>query len=458
MKYSDIPGIPGYKISKDGDIYSEFLKDKMKMNVIGGYYKLNLRINGKPKSKNVHCLVAQTYIPNPNNYPKVNHKDCNKLNNSVENLEWTTRRGNAIHAFENGLIKQYKVPVLQISYKTVRKRINTFSSAAEASQVTGVSKNQISRCCNGDSVRGDFYWKFKTREKSRGIPIPVIQYELLLEEEVVNEFESIIEASRKLKIPPSNITGVCQGRRKTAGGYFFKYKNPIPEITEDISGWKSIPGYSQYKISPDGKIYSIKSKIIMKLGKDGNGYITIKLINDEGQRKSLHVHRLVALTYIPNEDENKIHVNHLNGEPGDNRVENLEWATRSRNAAHAFEIGLNKGREVIQYDSEGTEIQRYRTISEAVRETGISRNSIQECLAGTKEDARGMIFKLDDSSRIQSRKKSPIIQYDKEDNELKCFSNVREASLEIGCTMGSIYQNLCGRSKYVQRKYKFKYQ
>ena len=55
------------------------------------------------KNRNVHRVIAETFIPNPNNLPCVNHKDGNKLNNSVDNLEWCTHSENTIHAYQTGL-------------------------------------------------------------------------------------------------------------------------------------------------------------------------------------------------------------------------------------------------------------------------------------------------------------------------------------------------------------------
>lgn len=57
-----------------------------------------MTVNGKQFLRTVHRLVALTYLPNPNNLPEVNHKDGDRLNNDVSNLEWTTRSGNAKHA------------------------------------------------------------------------------------------------------------------------------------------------------------------------------------------------------------------------------------------------------------------------------------------------------------------------------------------------------------------------
>ncbi|WP_300559644.1 NUMOD4 domain-containing protein [Companilactobacillus sp.] len=56
----------------------------------GGYLKIGFHVNGKSIAKSVHRLVAQTFLPNPNGFPMVNHRDCDRKNNHVENLEWCT--------------------------------------------------------------------------------------------------------------------------------------------------------------------------------------------------------------------------------------------------------------------------------------------------------------------------------------------------------------------------------
>lgn len=66
-----------------------------------GYKMIDLRMNGKRKRVYVHRLVAQAFIPNPNNLPQVNHKDENKLNNFVDNLEWCTHTYNQRYGTKN---------------------------------------------------------------------------------------------------------------------------------------------------------------------------------------------------------------------------------------------------------------------------------------------------------------------------------------------------------------------
>ena len=100
--------INGYFISNYGNLKGRFGKI-MKLHINkNGYYSISLKPNGKHGkaiTKRIHQLVASAFIPNPNNLPCINHKDGNKLNNSVENLEWCTYSQNSRHAINTGLTK-----------------------------------------------------------------------------------------------------------------------------------------------------------------------------------------------------------------------------------------------------------------------------------------------------------------------------------------------------------------
>ena len=105
MKHFIYNGEPTpYIVYKDGKVFSEksrkFLtpwKNK------AGYLYLNLFFRNISIRKSVHCIVAETFIPNPENKPQVNHKDGNKENNDVSNLEWVTQSENNLHAIKNNL-------------------------------------------------------------------------------------------------------------------------------------------------------------------------------------------------------------------------------------------------------------------------------------------------------------------------------------------------------------------
>ena len=117
MNWTKIEGYEGYLVSDTGivkgiDRFIE-LPDGRKRFAKGriitarlsnrGYLQVRLSKNGETKTYALHRLVAQAYIPNPHGLPQINHKDGNKLNNEVYNLEWSNASLNALHAYQTGL-------------------------------------------------------------------------------------------------------------------------------------------------------------------------------------------------------------------------------------------------------------------------------------------------------------------------------------------------------------------
>ena len=104
--------------------------------------------------------------------------------------------------------------------------------------------------------------------------------------------------------------------------------------------FKLIDDYPNYSISTCGKVKNNTSGNILNTSVHRNGYEIINIKpNGRGAGKTLKVHRLVAITFIPNPD-NKPQVNHLDGDKCNNHLENLEWATASENMKHAVKNGL----------------------------------------------------------------------------------------------------------------------
>lgn len=98
--WKDIKGTNGnYQISNKGRVKSLIRNTPkiMRLKDWKGYKKVGIRIDGKQKDYRVHRLVAEAFIPNPNNLSNVNHKDYNRDNNVVDNLEWSTHDENAKH-------------------------------------------------------------------------------------------------------------------------------------------------------------------------------------------------------------------------------------------------------------------------------------------------------------------------------------------------------------------------
>ncbi len=126
-----------------------------------GYVILKLSLDGVTHSKKAHRLVALAFIPNPHNKPTVNHIDGCKWNNTVNNLEWASYTENNEHARRLGLN-----PAVRVLNRAVRQYVdgvcvNTFKSTADASKYTGVPTTNIWRACNGTrKTAGGYVWKY----------------------------------------------------------------------------------------------------------------------------------------------------------------------------------------------------------------------------------------------------------------------------------------------------------
>lgn len=174
-EWRDIKGYEGrYQISSEGRVRSLDRIGKNGYSYKGkilkprptkrGYIKANL--SGKIYA--VHRLVAQAFIPNPNNYPVVNHKDENPSNNCIENLEWCDVKYNINYGTANkrrgesiGYDKDnpHSKSVLQCTIDGIL--VKRWNSQAEAARQLGISQGNISRCCIGTrNIAYGFIWKY----------------------------------------------------------------------------------------------------------------------------------------------------------------------------------------------------------------------------------------------------------------------------------------------------------
>ena len=184
-----IRGYPNYLIEPDGRVFSKFSNKYLKFNEKKNhYYSVELFNENGSKRLSVHRLVADAYLPNPNNYPMVNHKDENPHNNSVDNLEWCTAKYNMNY----GNCQKKKSASIDYTKPIYRER----------------------------AIRNSM-----NRRK------PILQF--TKDGEFVARHESAADAIRSLGVNFAHITEVAKGKRPSDHGYIWKY-----ERSDDLSEYQ----------------------------------------------------------------------------------------------------------------------------------------------------------------------------------------------------------------------------
>lgn len=159
--WKDIPGYEGlYQVSNLGRVKSLHYRNKYSKkeqilksrNNGDGYLSVIL----KNKKKYIHRLVAETFISNSNNFSEINHKDENKANNCIDNLEWCTRKYNCNYGTKNERVGK-KV----IQYDKKMNKIKEYKTISEASRETNIFNSSISAVCKGKrKTAGGYIWRF----------------------------------------------------------------------------------------------------------------------------------------------------------------------------------------------------------------------------------------------------------------------------------------------------------
>ena len=146
--WKEIPEFDGYLISSVGDVKGKRIKKLKQRTDKDGYCVLDIRCQGIKKTLKVHRLVAQAFIPNPDNKPQVNHMNGNKTDNKISNLEWTTGKENVNHRFEKlgqtVTAEWNRKPVIYWS----KDHIMWFPSSLEADRQLGLREGYTSNSIN----------------------------------------------------------------------------------------------------------------------------------------------------------------------------------------------------------------------------------------------------------------------------------------------------------------------
>lgn len=157
--------------------------------------------------------------------------------------------------------------------------------------------------------------------------------------------------------------------------------------------WKLAAPFTMYEVSDSGEVRNIKTKHVLSQHVNNRGYAKV-FLSDCGKQNGVFVHRLVAKTFVVNDDpKNKTQVNHINEDKTDNRAVNLEWVTPSENINHGTGIARRAAEQSIPV------VMIYKGLSvmfdsahDAEKRTGIPAKSIQKCCKGKLQTTHGASF------------------------------------------------------------------
>ena len=167
MRAKPISGFERYEIRDDGIIY-DTKRDAVVCTWTDtvGYKQCYLKgENGNRHSKRVHRLLALAFIPNPENLPQVNHIDGNKLNNSLDNLEWVTNSINVQHGYDNGLYRfKTRCHIINVYDKVTHKLIKTFKSIRSMCLELNINRKTVTMILKGEKLTNHYDYDFEYSE------------------------------------------------------------------------------------------------------------------------------------------------------------------------------------------------------------------------------------------------------------------------------------------------------
>ena len=218
---------------------------------------------------------------------------------------------------------------------------------------------------------------------------------------------------------------------------------------------------TDYSVSTEGVVRKDTTDYILSQSSQQDYKFVTLLI--AGQQKRMRVHRMVAETFLDN-PEKKPYVNHINGNRGDNNVENLEWVTPSENTQHAVETGLfvsGRARPVIQYSLDGMQMATFESASEAARQTGGSQSKITMCCRRQRQTANDYQWRyyddVQDVTKIEKKfiTGKKVAQCDENGNILAIFPSFKEAARAVDGTSSAI-SRVCSGMNIRHKGYKWK--
>jgi len=303
-------------------------------------------VNGKNYS--VHRLVAFAFLPPPlKDQTTVNHKDLNKSHDHASNLEWATAQQQVQHSHDNN---------------TTRK-----SNAAKQSKPVDAHKV------------GSSEW---------------ITY------------VSVQDAARQLGVNPGHISNICRGKRKSSQGYVFRFAEPTEVAVLPGEAWRRVwlPSAdggqevdSGAQVSSFGRFRSTEKSgsVVSTPSSRENGYCSVMI-----DGKHHLIHRLIAAAFELPKRKGANTVNHKDGNPSNNRLDNLEWVTQGENNAHSHQnlhrkSNAAKRSKAVEGRRLGSvEWTRFVSINEAARELRLKHGGISAVCRNKTSQTGGYEFRF----------------------------------------------------------------
>lgn len=219
-----------YYITETGELFNAKTNKWLKgqINYKNGYKSYSITIDGEMHRVYAHRMVAEVYLSRIEGKNEVNHKDGNKLNNCVSNLEWVTSKENKAHGVSLGLYSNNQTKVY--CFDENKRLVCAYASVADVCRINHYNSSWINEQLNREvkTLSHGFYWSrtpsndFKTKKVT---PYPaakkVGQYDA--NNTLIEQFHSLTDAQRKTGYDRHRISECCNGKIKTYKGYIWKF-------------------------------------------------------------------------------------------------------------------------------------------------------------------------------------------------------------------------------------------
>lgn len=239
--WKPIPGFENYLISKEGIVFNLSTNRIKKIQYNSRSYPY-VKLFNKSKSRNIsiHRLLAIIYIDNPYNKPEVNHKDGNKHNFSLNNLEWVTKRENSLHALSTGLSKVDNKEIINVYNWKNKQFIGSFRTEEDVAKELNISsRGNINSCLNNkrdfekdyifiyvsETNENNLTKKFKKARLNNQANCDRKVKVYTLDNSFVKEYSNLTECVKELNLSFGNTSLCLKGVRNKHKGFKFKWSD-----------------------------------------------------------------------------------------------------------------------------------------------------------------------------------------------------------------------------------------